>query len=297
MAGGTALMGMGMGNPSMGGGGIYGPGGGMNGGMGGGMGHMGGMGGMPMGAPVMGAMQTTGGGEAKQCMEVPKMIVGKIIGRGGETITMIQRKSGARAQLDQAVPEGMPCKVNITGTPQAVAACAQIIQEIMMGVPLTQVGANLPAPGAAQASPYGASPYGGMGAYGMGQMPGMPGMGMPGQPMMQYGAYGAYGAPQGMMPQQQQQYAMGGGYQAYGAAAGAGAAQGMYGMPQQAYAQPGMVQQQAAAKPVAASPWTEHKTDDGVTYWYNSTTGVSQVTYQSLNPSNTIKQILGSSCT
>ena len=33
----------------------------------------------------------------------------------------------------------------------------------------------------------------------------------------------------------------------------------------------------AVPKPAAANPWTEHKTDEGVTYWYNSTTGVSQV--------------------
>ena len=31
------------------------------------------------------------------------------------------------------------------------------------------------------------------------------------------------------------------------------------------------------AKPVAASVWSEHKTDDGNTYWYNASTGVSQV--------------------
>ena len=32
----------------------------------------------------------------------------------------------------------------------------------------------------------------------------------------------------------------------------------------------------AAGKPLP-SQWTEHKTDEGNTYWYNSATGVSQV--------------------
>jgi hypothetical protein len=31
------------------------------------------------------------------------------------------------------------------------------------------------------------------------------------------------------------------------------------------------------AKPVAAQVWSEHKTDDGNTYWYNASTNVSQV--------------------
>jgi len=280
-----------MGGPQMN---QYGPAGGNHGynPMGGGMGM--GMGGMP--APgAVGAMQTYGN-EAKQMIEVPKMIVGKIIGRGGETITMIQRKSGARAMVDQQVPEGMPCKVNITGTPQTVAACAQIIQEIMMGVPIAQAGANLPPPqqqqmggaygGMGGGNQYGGGAYGGMGGGmngmqgGMGGMQGGMGMGMgmpqqQAQMMPQYGAYGggAYGNPQ--MAQMQQQYAMGaGGYQAYGAGAAAGGMGAMGG-----YGQQGMGGQVPAAvpKPAAANPWTEHKTDEGVTYWYNSTTGVSQV--------------------
>lgn len=32
--------------------------------------------------------------------------IGKIIGRGGEVITMIQQRSGAKVQIDQNVPEG-----------------------------------------------------------------------------------------------------------------------------------------------------------------------------------------------
>ena len=98
-----------------------------------------------------------------------------------------------------------------------------------------------------------------------------------------YGGGGMMGGGGGY-PQQQQQY---GQYpqQGYGAAAAGG------GYPQQ-HQQAGVYGQQAAgaygqaavahAQPVAAvaaatSQWTEHKTDDGNTYWYNSVTGVSQV--------------------
>ena len=53
------------------------------------------------------------GGEIKQSIEVPKAVVGKIIGKGGETITLIQRKSSAKVTVDQSVPDGMPCKVTL----------------------------------------------------------------------------------------------------------------------------------------------------------------------------------------
>eukprot|EP00601_Ochromonadales_sp_CCMP2298_P025183 CAMPEP_0173277382 /NCGR_PEP_ID=MMETSP1143-20121109/4047_1 /TAXON_ID=483371 /ORGANISM="non described non described, Strain CCMP2298" /LENGTH=353 /DNA_ID=CAMNT_0014214463 /DNA_START=203 /DNA_END=1260 /DNA_ORIENTATION=- len=126
MNGGPALLGMGMG------GGMYG---------GGGMGMMGGqMGGM--GATSQGSMQTFGG-DAKQTMEVPKAVVGKIIGRGGETITLVQSKSGARVQVDQSVPEGTPCKVAISGTPQAVANAVQLLNDVLAGVPSARLGENM----------------------------------------------------------------------------------------------------------------------------------------------------------
>ncbi|KAJ1409148.1 hypothetical protein B484DRAFT_436107 [Ochromonadaceae sp. CCMP2298] len=95
------------------------------------------------------------------------------------------------------------------------------------------------------------------------------------------GGYGGGGGGYGQQ-QQQQQYGMqqqggmqGGGYgmqatPSYGGgqAAGYGGAGGGYGQPQ-------------SAPPPAALPgaWTEHKTDEGVSYWYNSASGVSQVRF------------------
>jgi rRNA processing protein Krr1/Pno1 len=61
--------------------------------------------------PVTGAA----GGNSQQVIEVTKNLVGKIIGKGGETINLIQKKSGARVQIDQNV---QPCKVIVSGSTQ-----------------------------------------------------------------------------------------------------------------------------------------------------------------------------------
>eukprot|EP01032_Pedospumella_encystans_P007898 gene7898-9416_t len=87
----------------------------------------------PSDSPALSDSQEVEDREIKHSFLVPKKIVGKIIGRQGATIKRIQHESGARAMVDQQVSDGMPCKVNITGNPQTVAACAQIIQEIMKG--------------------------------------------------------------------------------------------------------------------------------------------------------------------
>jgi far upstream element-binding protein len=109
-----------------------------------------------------------------QVVDIPKAFVGKVIGKGGETITLIQQKCGAKCMVDQNVPEGQPCKVIMTGMAANLAMVNQLISEIMMNVPTHRLGANLPplpTPGAANpANPYGnmqmpqayGMPYGGM---------------------------------------------------------------------------------------------------------------------------------------
>ena len=107
---------------------------------------------------------------------------------------------------------------------------------------------------------------GGSGMYGA---PQMGGYGVPaagayyGQAASQMGGYsaGGYGAGQ------QGSY-YGGAQQAqgsYGGGAYGGVAQGGY--------------QQTTGKAAGGSPWSEHKTDDGISYWYNASTGVSQVKF------------------
>lgn len=59
------------------------------------------------GAPPMQMQSSYGaGGVQHQVMDCAKAFVGKIIGRGGEVITMIQQRSGAKVQIDQNVAEG-----------------------------------------------------------------------------------------------------------------------------------------------------------------------------------------------
>lgn len=38
-------------------------------------------------------------------MQVERHLVGRIIGRGGETVSQIQQKSGTNVKIDQNVPE------------------------------------------------------------------------------------------------------------------------------------------------------------------------------------------------
>jgi len=37
-------------------------------------------------------------------MDIPRHFVGKLIGKGGEVIQLIQSKSGCKVQIDQNVP-------------------------------------------------------------------------------------------------------------------------------------------------------------------------------------------------
>ena len=56
-------------------------------------------------------------GNFTQTIDVEKHMVGKLIGKGGETINLMQKKSGARIQIEQNTH---PCKVVMTGAPQVL---------------------------------------------------------------------------------------------------------------------------------------------------------------------------------
>ncbi|CAM9172010.1 unnamed protein product, partial [Ectocarpus fasciculatus] len=210
-----------------------------------------------VGMPGMGPPGAMGGNGAPvavvngmHVVECAKQYVGRIIGRAGETINILQAKSGARVQIDQKVPEGMPCKVNISGSPECVNLAVQLVQEIMSSGPnrLAMYPNYQPSYGGGGGMGYGA-PTGGY--YGGPQMGGGGGYNSGYGAPAQQGGGGYYQQPQG---------GQGGYYQ------GGGQQQGGY--------------QQAAAAPAPAaggSPWTEHKSDDGFSYWYNASTGVSTV--------------------
>lgn len=60
----------------------------------------------------------------------PKGMVGRVIGKGGETIKALQKNFGANIQIDQTTD---PMKITIAGQPPAVEACGAAVQEIVNG--------------------------------------------------------------------------------------------------------------------------------------------------------------------
>jgi len=76
-------------------------------------------------------------GGAEKVLDIQQSIVGKIIGKGGETIKGMQSTTGARIQIDQTA-----WKVTITGAQQAaVDAAAGMIETIANGGDPPQFGA------------------------------------------------------------------------------------------------------------------------------------------------------------
>ncbi|GAB5365453.1 hypothetical protein AAMO2058_001059400 [Amorphochlora amoebiformis] len=71
------------------------------------------------------------GGTTEQIINCDALLVGRIIGRKGETISEIQARSGARVQIDQSMPAGQPRKIHITGNPQAIQIASELVRRIM----------------------------------------------------------------------------------------------------------------------------------------------------------------------
>lgn len=178
----------------------------------------------------------------------PKSIIGRIIGRGGETIKNIQKMSNATLQIDQSVD---PCKISLSGKQSAIDQAKVYINEIMNGG--DPFAPNPYSGGGYSGGGYGGSSYsgGGYGTGGGGYGTGGGGYGASGGGygaggyggQQQYGGYGGYG-------QQPQQYGgYSGGY--------AGAAPGGY-------------------APAPSGQWIEYRDDQNRPYYYNTVTGVTQ---------------------
>jgi len=199
-------------------------------------------------------------GPCSQTIDCDASLVGRLIGRKGETINDMQHRSGCRIQIDQEVPAGMPRKVIISAqTDEQVRVGVDIVTNVMQNGPRRDVG-------------------GGAGG------------GFPGQPAaMQQNPYAQFYQMQQMQyaqyyqQQMQQQY---GGFSGYGAAGGypgyGGYPSGGYPrqQPQQQQQQPQQQQQQqpAATAPesTSSSPWSKYFNEQGRPYWHNPTTGVTQ---------------------
>jgi far upstream element-binding protein len=76
-----------------------------------------------------------GAGGVQESVECPQGIVGRIIGRGGETIRSLQQASQAHIVVDQNFPEGQPRRVNISGRPEAVERAVKMVSELISGEP------------------------------------------------------------------------------------------------------------------------------------------------------------------
>jgi len=218
-------------------------------------GTVGSQGGNAAATPLGGASLKAVGVPGAQVIDCPKIYIGKVIGRGGETITMIQSKSGAKVQIDQS---GDPCKVNISGAPQCVLVASQLVQEIVYGPSrqqqdFLQLGGGM----------YGA----GLGMQMQQQYHQMGQMQM--QMQQQYQQHPHLQHQQqayNYAAHQQQQYVTGGA--ASGVYGGGGVGVGVVvggggGVPTIQHTKP-------------TGNWTEHKADDGTSFWYNTMSGVSQ---------------------
>ena len=73
---------------------------------------------------------SVGPGQAQKLVDCPKEMVGRVIGRGGETIKGLQSQTGARIQIDQTAT---PCTVTITGNPYCVEAAARAVTDVING--------------------------------------------------------------------------------------------------------------------------------------------------------------------
>ena len=81
-----------------------------------------------------------GGPTLEIVIECPQSQVGKMIGPGGTTIKDLQAKSGAKIQIDQDFPDGVPRKIRVAGTQTAVTTATQLISVIMEGTSAPTTG-------------------------------------------------------------------------------------------------------------------------------------------------------------
>ncbi|KAK9837727.1 hypothetical protein WJX74_003859 [Apatococcus lobatus] len=226
------------------------------------------------------------GAGVKQLMECPKNMVGRVIGKGGETIKLLQKTFTVNIQINQQVE---PMKISIQGAPGAVQTALNAIQDIIAGGNPFANGpgggpVGLGGAGMGPGGPGGPMGRGGGGGFGGPQFPpayppngGFGGYGAfpaaaPAPAPAAYG-YAAYGGAYAPAPYAQPQPAPAfGGYGGYpqGGAAADPYAQQQYGQPAGGGAPQGMPQ----AQPPSA--WQELADDQGRTYYYNSQTGVSQ---------------------
>ena len=86
---------------------------------------------LPPIAAAPGVQSEYGSADASELIQCPPSFVGKVIGKGGETIRDLQNRSGARIQVDHNAEEGKPRAITITGHASAVAAAKKLVEDII----------------------------------------------------------------------------------------------------------------------------------------------------------------------
>lgn len=194
-----------------------------------------------LGTGVAGGLLVTPG-QVTRHVECPKESVGKIIGRGGETIRGIQMATGARLQIDQT---RQPCQVVMAGNEACVDACVTVVKEIIEGGS-TAVFNEIARGGQGFGGGAWGQPQGGAGGGGV-----------------------AYGAPNDAATYAQQQAMYAQMYAQMGYTPDFGAQQNAAAPVAAAVPVP-------AAPAVGANPWRAIDDGKGNIYYYNALTGVSQ---------------------
>lgn len=66
--------------------------------------------------------------EAEETVDIPFSMVGRVIGKGGETVQRLQRESGAKIDVNNQLD---PSPVRLTGSPDAIIRAKYLIREIL----------------------------------------------------------------------------------------------------------------------------------------------------------------------
>ena len=66
-----------------------------------------------------------------QEIDCPQALVGRVIGGGGVTIKELQSRCGAKVQINQNFPDGVPRKITITGNEASVQQAIQLVDYVM----------------------------------------------------------------------------------------------------------------------------------------------------------------------
>lgn len=83
------------------------------------------------------ANMLAGGPMVSTTMECPQQLVGRVIGSSGATIKDILARSGARIQINQDFPDGVPRQITISGTQTAVSNATSLITHVMDNGPMS----------------------------------------------------------------------------------------------------------------------------------------------------------------